>query len=69
MWRRLLEGLDLDDGYRWVIGTCASAVVALTLFYAHVFAQLSAVRPLLVFILVDGEPPPVCGLCVLFGAG
>jgi len=34
---------------------------------AHIYNSLAAVRPLMVFVLVDGAPPPVSGICALFG--
>jgi len=43
------------------------AFLVLAMFATHVFNELSIVRPLLVFVTVGGEMPPVCGFCVLFG--
>ncbi len=51
----------------WVMLFAAGASGLLAAFYAHVYTQLAAVRPLLVFVLVNGELPPICGFCVLFG--
>ena len=55
-----------------VASSCAKlAALALTIGFsygAYVYRELAAVRPFLYFVLIDGEPPPVCGFCVLFGS-
>jgi len=43
------------------------ALLVLATSATHVFNELATVRPLLVFVSVDGQMPPVCGFCVLFG--
>jgi hypothetical protein len=43
------------------------AFLVLAIFATHVFNELATIRPLLVFVSVGGEMPPVCGFCVLFG--
>ena len=52
---------------QWVAYFALGAFVVLAFFASHVFLSLTAVRPFLVFVPVDGHAPPVCGLSVLFG--
>ena len=49
----------------WVALFGMSALIAFALHSSYVFLQLSTVRPLLVFIFVNGKVPPICGLCFL----
>ena len=62
-----LSASDFFEGNRGMLFAGFAALFALALYAAYVFEQLSIVRPLLVFVLINGEPPPVCGFCVLFG--
>jgi hypothetical protein len=67
MWRKAINKVALDLERDWLMLFGTGAMTALALFCANVYVQLSVARPLLFFILINGEPPPVCGLCVLFG--
>jgi len=58
--------LFLEEHQGWMLfATLVLCVASYTA--ASVYYSLAAVRPLLVFVLVDGALPPVCGFCVLFG--
>ncbi len=54
------------DELRWAAFFALGAAGVFAAFCAHVYLQLATVRPLLVFIEVDGHAPPICGICVLF---
>ena len=56
------------ENARWVALFALGAAGLFAAFCAHVYLQLATVRPLLVFIEVDGHAPPICGICVLFGS-
>lgn len=58
---------EFSRDVRWVAYLAISTTLTLALFSSYVFLRLAEVRPLLVFLQVDGHLPPVCGLCVLFG--
>ena len=66
---KLLEFIapEFSDDVRWVGYFACIVVVALAAFASYVFGELSTVRPLLIFVQVNGEAPPICGFCVLFG--
>ena len=55
----------LERHPRIVIFALAAAALFAS-FCAHVYLQLATVRPLLVFLEVEGHAPPICGFCVLF---
>jgi hypothetical protein len=68
MWRQAVEhALEWELGSERLCLLGASAALAFMWFCFHVYTQLTVLRPFLVFVFVHGEPPPVCGLCVLFG--
>ena len=69
MLSKFAEYLALEFSYDIrVVGYIAGAsVFAFALFAGYVYDQLATVRPLLVFVQVAGESPPICGFCVLFG--
>ena len=54
------------EKFSWLSAFVLGAVAVFAAFSAHVYLQLSTVRPLLVFIQVDRHAPPICGICVLF---
>jgi hypothetical protein len=58
---------EFSGRIRWVGYFACGALLVLAALATHVFNELSTVRPLLVFVSVGGEMPPVCGFCVLFG--
>jgi hypothetical protein len=60
-------GGELSEHFRWVVYLGLAAGAALSLTAILVFLELSRVRPMLVFVMVDGQLPPICGFCVLFG--
>jgi len=50
----------------WRLGLIAGAAASMFAVYcAHAYVELATVRPLLVYVLVDGQAPPTCGFCVL----
>lgn len=69
MSNHLLEflALEFSDDIRWVGYIACASVFVLAAFASYVFGELSTVRPLLIFVSINGEAPPVCGFCVLFG--
>jgi hypothetical protein len=68
-WREFTEGFpEFSEDVRWVGYLAAGSALTFIVFSSYVFGRLIEVRPLLVFVSVDGRLPPVCGLCVLFGA-
>jgi hypothetical protein len=54
------------EEHRWLAFFALGCAGLFAAFCAHVYLQLATVRPLLVFIEVDGHAPPICGFCVLF---
>jgi hypothetical protein len=50
---------------RWVVLFGAYIVGMAAFLSADVYMKLSAVRSLVVFVLVNGQTPPICGFCVL----
>jgi len=52
---------------RWVLLVLAGSTGLLAAVSIYVFTQLATVRPLLFFVSINGEAPPICGFCVLFG--
>ena len=67
-WQDFSDGLwDLYEEYRTAILLGSFAVSVAFAYGVWVYLQLCTVRPLLVYVLVAGEMPPICGLCILFG--
>jgi len=64
---KLLSILFIEEHQGWTLLTLVTISASLYIV-GNVLAQLTAVRPLLFYVYVDGEPPPICGLCVLFGS-
>lgn len=66
---KLLEvlALEFSNDIRWVGYIACAASFLLAAFATYVFDELSIVRPLLIFVSINGEAPPICGFCVLFG--
>jgi len=60
----VLATLFLERNQGWLLFAMASAWAAVQIV-GDVYLQLATVRPLLVFLPVDGEMPPICGFCVL----
>jgi hypothetical protein len=52
---------EFSEDVRWVAYVAGLASGVLAVFGPYVFLELSTVRPLLVFVLVGGQPPPICG--------
>jgi hypothetical protein len=50
---------------RWVVLLGAYVTGMAGFLSADVYQKLSTVRSLVVFVLVDGQTPPICGFCVL----
>jgi hypothetical protein len=58
---------EFSEDFRWVAYFAMGALATLTMFGMHVALELVKVRPMLVFVMVNGEPPPICGFSFLFG--
>jgi len=63
---KLLAVLFLEEHQDWVLISTLALAAALYIA-ASVYTELATLRPFLFFVYADGQPPPVCGLCVLFG--
>ena len=61
---KLFSVLFLEKHQEWLLFSLLSIWAAVHII-ADVYLKLATVRPLLVFLPVDGEMPPVCGFCVL----
>lgn len=50
---------------RWVVLFGAYVTGVAGFLSADVYMKLAIVRPLIVFVLINGQTPPTCGFCVL----
>ena len=50
---------------RWVVLFGAYMTGVAAFLSADVYMKLATVRSLVVFVLVDGQTPPICSFCVL----
>jgi len=58
---------EFSEDARWVLYFALGAFGVASLFALHVGLELAKVRPMLVFVMIQGGPPPICGFDVLFG--
>ena len=50
---------------RWVVLFGAYIAGTAGFLSADLYMKLSTVRSLVVFVMIDGQTPPICGFCVL----